>query len=71
MNRNTTLQPPAARGSQGQGARPLGAEHDQLVELVQEGVLAPAALPVRLLHHQLRIDLLGQKGQSGSATALF
>lgn len=35
----------------------LGAEHDEPVQLVQEGALAAAALPLRLLHDQLRVHL--------------
>lgn len=38
------------------------------MELVQEGALSAAALRVRLLHDQLRVDLAGKTGLSGSAT---
>lgn len=54
-----------------QPASRLGTEDDQFVQLVQKGVLPSAALPVRLLHHQLQINLSGQKDQSGSAMGLF
>lgn len=49
--------PPGAGAPQGGH---LGAEDDQPVELVQEGALPAAALRVRLLHDQLRVDLAGQ-----------
>lgn len=45
-----------------------GAEHNQLVELVEKGILPLASLPVSLLHDQLGVNLVGQaKDRSDSA----